>query len=349
MSTVATMRHNSTWRIAAALVVSLLPGGLFAQPAANHKPGAVAATGAEAAATLRAKGLEAGYNLDHDDALEAFRAAITANPDNPAAYRLVAAAFWIKMLWRQGTVTVDDYFGRVDGDLARTPPPPVLEAAFRVHVNKAIELGEYGIRQNPADPESHYQLGAACGLLTSYQTTIEGRIAGSLRTARRAYGEQQRALSLDPGRKDAGLQLGMYRYGVSTLSAPLRLFAGLAGLGGGRDRGIRLVEEAASYPGESQTNARLTLVAIYNREARYDDALRMLEQLQRLYPRNRLLWFEAASTALRAQRLADARAWNDAGLKKLSRDPRPRAFNEDARWKTQQAAILAALKKAGHS
>lgn len=342
------MRHNGTARMAAALVMSLLPGTLFAQPAASLAPGA-AATGPEASARLRAQGLNAGYNLDHDDAVEAFRAAITADPDHPAGYRLAAAAFWIKMLWRQGTVTVEDYFGRIDGDLVRTPPPPELAGAFRLNINKAIELGERRVRKNPADPESHYQLGAAWGLLTSYQTTIEGRVAGGLRTARRAYGEQQRALSLDPGRKDAGLQLGMYRYGVSTLSMPLRLFAGLAGLGGGRERGIRLVEEAAAYRSESQSNARLTLVAIYNREQRHGDALRVLEELQRLYPRNRLLWFEAASTALRAGRLADARAWNDEGLKKLGRDPRPRAVNEEARWTTQRAAILAALKRAGRS
>ncbi len=50
-----------------------------------------------------------------------------------------------------------------------------------------------------------------------------------------------------------------------------------------------------------------TLIVIYNREARYDDALRVIGELQRRYPRNRLLWLEAASTALRASRPADAR------------------------------------------
>ena len=54
------------------------------------------------------------------------------------------------------------------------------------------------------------------------------------------------SLDLDPSRKDAGLIVGMYRYAVSSLSLPSRLMARLAGFGGGRDRGLRMVEEAAA-------------------------------------------------------------------------------------------------------
>ena len=65
-----------------------------------------------------------------------------------------------------------------------------------------------------------------------------------------------------------------------------------------------MVEEAARYPSDVQTNARFTLIVMYNREERYDDALRVVGELQRRYPRNRLLWLEAGSTALRAGRPA---------------------------------------------
>jgi tetratricopeptide (TPR) repeat protein len=299
------------------------------------------------AAALRRKGLEAGYNLDYDVAAETFRAAIAASPSHPAAHRLLAATFWIKALWSQGQVTVADYFGQVSGDLKRTPPPPDVAAAFREHVDRAIALASEGVRQNPNDADARFQLGAAYGLLTLYQSTIEGRVVGGLRTGRRAFAEQQRALALDPSRKDAGLQLGLYRYGVSTFSAPLRWLASLAGVRGGRETGIRQVEEAAAYPCETQTNARLSLIAMYTRERRYDDALRIIEQLRQMYPRNRLLWLETASAELHAGRPAEARRWNEEGLAKLSADPRPKASGEEARWRAQQLAIESALKKAG--
>ena len=113
----------------------------------------------------------------------------------------------------------------------------------------------------------------------------------------------------------------MYRYAVSSLSLPSRLVAHLAGFGGGRDRGLRMVEEAASYPSDVQTNALFTLIVIYNREARFDDALRVIAELQRQYPRNRLLWLEAGSTALRAGRPAVARQSLEARPRHARRRP----------------------------
>ena len=50
---------------------------------------------AQESARLRAKGLEAGYNLDHLDALAAFRAAIDADPLDPTPHRLIAASVGI--------------------------------------------------------------------------------------------------------------------------------------------------------------------------------------------------------------------------------------------------------------
>lgn len=328
------------WRNAAIVVGAVVLLFLPAE-AGSHESSESAATG------WRLKGLDAGYNLDHAEAIDAFRASIAADPDHPASHRLLAACYWVKQLWRQGTVTVDDYFGRVDGDLPRGPADPQLAADFRRNVSHALSLAEARVRANPSDADAHYQLGAVYGLLTSYETTVEGKVAGGIRTARRAYLEQQRALKLDPLRRDAGLQLGLYRYSISTLSAPLRMLAGLIGMSGGREQGIRLVEQAAAAEGEAQANAQFTLVAIYNRQARYDDALRTIAVLQRKYPRNRLLWFEAASTALRAGRFDEARASSEEGLRKLAADTRPRALNEEARWQTLRAAIAAASKR-GH-
>jgi len=132
---------------------------------------------------------------------------------------------------------------------------------------------------------------------------------------------------------------------VSSLSAPLRLLAGIAGFGGGRERGLRLIEDAAAYPSDTQTNARFTLIVIYNREQRYDDALRVIRDLQQAYPRNRLLWLEAGSTALRAGRFEDARGSIAEGMDRLSRDSRPRAYGEEARWRYSHGIALVGLRR----
>lgn len=125
----------------------------------------------------------------------------------------------------------------------------------------------------------------------------------------------------------------------------MRLLARLAGFGGDGDRAFHMVEEAASYPGDAQPNALFTLILMYNREARYDDALRVIGELQQRFPRNRLLWLEAGNTALRAGRPLAAKASIEEGLSRLSRDSRPRAAGEEARWKYAYGASLVALKE----
>ena len=171
--------------------------------------------------------------------------------------------------------------------------------------------------------DAHFQLGSAYGYQATYAATVEGSLFATLRAARRAYAEHERVLELDPSRKDAGLIVGLYRYAISSLSLPSRLMARLAGFGGGRERGLRMIEDAASYPSDVQTNARFALIVIYNREKRFDDALRIVAELQQQYPRNRLLWLEAGSTALRAGRPEAARRIARTGVGDARQRPSP--------------------------
>ena len=292
---------------------------------------------------LRSKALELGYNLDHAEALAAFGEAMGADPTDPAPHRLAAATIWIQALFQQGAVTADDYLGQARSNVDRKPLPPDLASSFRTHLNRALELGQARLRAHPGDPDAHFQVGAAYGFLASYTATVEGRVMGGFGDARRAYREHKRVLELDPSRPDAGLIVGMYRYGVSQLPLHWRLLAGLAGFDGGREQGVTLVEHAAEAPSDIQTNARFTLIVIYNREARYDEALRVIERLQAQYPRNRLLWLEQATTALRARRFENARTALEQGLLKCGADPRPRAFGEEARWRYVYGAALVGL------
>ena len=170
------------------------------------------------------------------------------------------------------------------------------------------------------------------GCSRRHTATVDGRFVGAFRWGKRAFDEHERVLALDPRRQDAALTVGAYRYVVSTLWAPTRMLAYLAGFGGGRQRGLAFVESAAAYPSDAQTEARLALVLLYNRERHYADALRVLVDLRARFPRNRLLWLESAATALRAGNGRDADAFVADGLARFGADARPRAFGEMALW-----------------
>jgi tetratricopeptide (TPR) repeat protein len=309
--------------------------------------GAARASANPASDALRAKASAHTYNLEHDLALAAFREAVAADPQDAAAYRGVASALWLSITFRRGNMTVDDYLGRPNKPNASPLPNPAPEmvAAFREALDRAIAIAKKRIAANPKDADGHYQLGAAVGLRASYTATVEGSVMGAFRAAREAYDEHETVLSLQPQRKDAGLIVGTYRYIVAALSLPLRMMAYVVGFGGGKERGIKMIEEAANYPGESQTDSRFALILLYNRERRYDDALTQLAALRERYPRNRLVWLESGSTLLRAGRPADAERFLNDGFARFASDQRPRMFGEDALWHYKRGAARAALGK----
>jgi predicted Zn-dependent protease len=298
-----------------------------------------------ASEALRAKAAAHTYNLEHDMALVMFREAVAADPEDAGAYRGLASSLWLSITFRRGNMTVDDYLGRPNKPNANPLPNPPADAVagFREAIDKATALARQRIARDPKDADAHYQLGAAIGLRASYSATVEGSVMAAFRAAREAYDEEETALNLQPQRKDAGLIVGTYRYIVAALSLPLRMVAYIAGFGGGKDKGIKQIEEAAAYGGDNATEARFALILLYNREKRYDDALKVLATLRERYPRNRRAWLESGSTALRAGRAADAERFLNDGMARYADDKRPRMFGEDALWRYKRGTARAAL------
>jgi tetratricopeptide (TPR) repeat protein len=313
-------------------------------------PGVTCANSASIA--LCARAADEFYNLDRDQALATYREAIAADPQDAAAYRGLATTLWLSITFHRGNMTVDDYLGKVTRSNARTPsPPPPADtvAAFREAVDRAMALSRARIAVNDRDADAQYQLGAAVGLRASYAATVDGSMLGAFRAAREAYEAHEKVLEIDPRRKDAGLIVGTYRYVVSALALPLRWMAYAAGFGGGREKGLQLIEGAAAYPGESQADARFALILLYNRERQYDAALQQLSVLRERYPRNRLAWLESGSTCLRAGRAAEAERFLSDGVARFASDPRPRMFGEPALWQYKLGAARAALGRSAEA
>jgi tetratricopeptide (TPR) repeat protein len=275
----------------------------------------------------------AAYNLDHAEAIAYLDKAVAADPDDPDAHRAVAVIAWLRIGFLRGSITIDDYLGSVTKpNINMTPPPPSEAQRFQRHAARSLELAEAALRARPRDADALFRIGSIVGVQASYGATVEGKVLASFRAARRAYDSHEKVLELDASRKDAGLVVGTYRYIVSALSIPVRLMAYVAGFGGGKERGLRMIEEAADYPGLTQTDAKFALVLLYNRERRFDDALRVIGALQKQYPRNRQLWYEAGTTLIRAGRFQQAEATLDEGIRRRDADRRERMFGEDALW-----------------
>ena len=293
---------------------------------------------------LRAEALDLAYNLDHEAAMERLRRAVAAAPSDPAPRRTLASVLWLNILFSRGAVTADHYLGRFTRtQVALKEPPEHLASEFKRNLAEALALAGQRVKASPRDAQAHYDLGAALGLEASYTATVEGKLMAGFRTARRCYDAHERVLELDPSRTDAGLVVGTYRYLVASLPLHMRMLAYVAGFGGGKERGIEMLERAAGGSGEARTDAMFALVLVYNRERRFDEALRVLRALREAYPRNRLVVLEQGATALRGGRAAEAESILTAGLASLVRDTRPRMPGEEQLWRYKRGAARAAL------
>ena len=303
---------------------------------------------AQSAGELRERGADLTFNLDHDEAIRVLRQAIAAEPNDSANHRALASTIWLNILFKRGAVTVDHYLGSfTKASVDVRNPPAELDAEFKREVAKAIELAEQRAAAAPRDAQALYDLGTAVGLQASYVASVEGRLMAGLRAARRSYETSETVLEIDPNRKEAGLVVGTYRYLVSTLSLPMRLMAYVAGFGGGKDLGLRMIEGTVAAGKENRTDAEFALVLLYNRERRYNDALRVLDNLRRRYPRNRLVLLEAGATATRGNRPADAEALLTEGMAMLAREKRIKIPGEDALWHYKRGAARVMLGRQG--
>ncbi len=279
-----------------------------------------------------AQAFAAAYNLNYDEALRMARQDAIARPNDPVAHRTLATIVWMQILFTRGGITIDAYLGSATSSDVKMPPPPAgPDAEFKEHVQKSIALAEAALKRDAKDLTARYNVGAAYGLEATYSASVEGKMRQAFGAARRAYSSHEWVLDKAADRQEAGLVVGTYRYAVSLLSLPKRMVAHIVGFGGGKERGLKLVEGAVASPLTS-TEARIALALMYSRESRHADALRILKALLVEYPQNRLLQLEAGSAAWRAGRAAESETLLTTGLAWHDRDPRPKIAGERAMW-----------------
>jgi tetratricopeptide (TPR) repeat protein len=317
-----------------ALVFVVLVVSSFALRASEGKPVVSTAQSSESPAVLTElqRAFTAAYNLDHDQAIAHARRAVALGPESSRAHRGLASILWLHMLFERGAVSVDTYLGNITKFQATLPKPNQAEAEeFKRVVARAIDLANARLKVNPRDVQATFDAGAAYGIQASYVASVEGSMMSAFGIAKRAFSAQEDVLERDPSRVGAGLIVGTYRYLVSTFNLATRVVAYVVGFGGGKEKGIALLEAAVKDP-EARVYAQAALMLIYSREGRHGDVMRIARGLAADFPRNRLFVLEEGAAAIRAGRHAEADATLTRGLDMLRKDARPKVPGEEALW-----------------
>jgi tetratricopeptide (TPR) repeat protein len=233
------------------------------------------------------------YNLEYDQALKLFEAAAATEPESPSLHNHIAQTLLFREIYRVGALESEMVSGN-DAFLRREKlkPGKEVEARFHAEIAKAMELAETRLKENPNDTQAMYDMGISHGLKSNYNFLVRRAWMDALRDATAGRKLHNKVTELDPSNIDARMMQGMHDYVVGSLPFFYKLVGFLAGFRGNREEGIRTLELVARQGQDNRVDAEVILAVLYRREKRYKDALPLLDDLIRRFPRNYLLWFE---------------------------------------------------------
>jgi tetratricopeptide (TPR) repeat protein len=242
--------------------------------------------------------LDALYNLDFSTAEQAFNSLTHQDENNPEYWNGVASTIWLKILYGQQKLNMESFSGSSIGTReSQDTVDPVEEKKLRNTVDIAMTKAKSILAKNPNDVRALYSLGVSNATLASFEGTAKRAYWQAAQKTKEARKYHQQVLKLKPDFNDAFLSVGAYEYVVTVIPWGLR-YTILLPLGltdGDKEGGIKKLETVATKGERASTDAKMLLIVIYNREKRYDQALRVINELHEKYPRNFLFEMSKAS------------------------------------------------------
>lgn len=236
------------------------------------------------------------YNLDYAGAVERFERFHAAHPGDPQATALLLNAVLFQELYRQDLL--DTTFYANDGFLTgkhATQEDPATRDRILGLADEAIHEADWRLGQNPNDVDALYARGWARALKCTYLAMVERGFGAGFRLASKAKDDHTRVLQLDPDYVDAKLVVGVYQYVVGALPLPFKLLIGFAGITGSKSRGLAMLTDDGNRGVITNVEARTTIALFLRREARYKEAIQVVQTLKNEFPRDYLFNLEDAN------------------------------------------------------
>ncbi len=236
------------------------------------------------------------YNLDYDGALSRFEQIAAAHPTDPIATDYVLDCVLFRELYRLDLL--DTTFYANDGFL--TGKHTVAEdVKVRAQVaelsDKAIDQAEARLKANPKDIDALFARGWARSLRATYLAMVQRSFGSGLHLALQARGDHDHVLQMDPNYADAKMVVGIYQYVVGSLPLAFKILIGFTGITGNRERGMEMLRDAANRGVITSVESRTSMMLFLRREAKYQDAIQLAQNLSAQYPHDFLYVLEQAN------------------------------------------------------
>lgn len=235
------------------------------------------------------------YNLEYAAALADFERALKAHPDDPFAVNHLLSAVLYRELYRVGALDTGLYSNNSFITKKRLAFDPKVSARVKELADRAADLSERRLKQDPNDVQALYARGLTRGLRATYTALVDRAWFSALRNAMGARHDHERVLELAPGYTDAKTIVGAHNYIAGSLPWAIKAAVSIVGLSGSKAKGIEYLYQAANGGGETSADASIALALFLRREQRFNDALVVVRKLVAAHPRNFLFAMEEAN------------------------------------------------------
>jgi hypothetical protein len=257
------------------------------------------AWGEPAASVPATSGLDRGfsglYNLDFAGAQRNFAGWESQHPDDPMGPVSEAAGYLFSEFNRLGVLESQFYLDDEKfAHRSKFTPDPAVKDRFMKALSRAETLARTRLAKDPKDSDALFAMTLSAGLQSDYAALIEKRNLSSLHYTKQAAAWAQQLLAICPDCYDARLAIGLTKYIVGSMAAPVRWMLRLGGVPGDKQSGIADLKLTAERGHYLAPYARILLAIAYVRDKDNARALQMLTSLRTDFPGNGLFPREIA-------------------------------------------------------
>lgn len=238
------------------------------------------------------------YNLDYEGSIARFDQVIKAHPQEPIAYAYALQAVIFRELYHQDLL--DTTYYAHDNFLTnqrKVEIPPANRQRIEFLTHQTETLAEQRLKANPQDKNALFAKGFAKGLHAAFITLVDHAWFAAARQGLSARNDSEAVLKIDPEYADANMAVGIQQFAVASLPGMVRVVVGIAGVGGNKEKGLRLLRISAEKGIITSVESRTTLSLFLRHDARYPEALAVQHALAEQFPHDYLFRLEEANLA----------------------------------------------------
>jgi hypothetical protein len=242
------------------------------------------------------EGFQHFYNLDYEGAMQRFQAVQREHPQDPMAAGYVLTDTIFRELYRQDLLDTT-YYAR-EHFLTSGHKSDISDATRKQIdslTDNAIALADTRIKANPKDKDAYFARGYVRGMHAAWMTLADHSFTGAARQGLASRSDSEQVLKLDPNYPDAKMAVGIQLFAVASLPRLVRMLVGIAGIGGNKENGLKLLRESAAQGTVTKVESQTALSLFLRHDQRYTEAYAVAQGLAKQYPHDFLFRLEEAN------------------------------------------------------